>query len=106
MYKKYIINIKKRNKHLALWEILVSAPVFMGWRRFADKLVKLHLKNGQEELLLVQVEVQAQEEQEFAARMYTYSKCIHVPIPGKLIHVPIPGKCKIEEVIQYTQINM
>jgi hypothetical protein len=42
-------------------------------RRFADKLVKLHLKNGQEELLLVHVEVQAQEEQEFAARMYTYN---------------------------------
>jgi hypothetical protein len=46
-------------------------------RRFADKLVKLYLKNGQEELLLVHVEVQAQEEQEFAARMYTYNYRIY-----------------------------
>ena len=46
-------------------------------RRFADKLVKLHLKNGQEELLLVHVEVQAQEEQEFGARMYTYNYRIY-----------------------------
>jgi predicted transposase/invertase (TIGR01784 family) len=46
-------------------------------RRFADKLVKLYLKNGQEELLLVHVEVQAQEEQEFSARMYTYNYRIY-----------------------------
>jgi predicted transposase/invertase (TIGR01784 family) len=46
-------------------------------RRLADKLVKLYLKNGQEELLLVHVEVQAQEEQEFSARMYTYNYRIY-----------------------------
>lgn len=46
-------------------------------RRFADKLVKLYLKNGKEEWVLVHVEVQSQEEQDFAARMYTYNYRIY-----------------------------
>lgn len=40
-------------------------------RRFADKLVKVHLKNGREEWVLIHIEVQSQEE-DFAMRMYIY----------------------------------
>ena len=46
-------------------------------RRFADKLVKLYLKNGKEQWVLIHVEVQSQQEEEFAARMYTYNYRIY-----------------------------
>ncbi len=46
-------------------------------RRFADKLVKLYRTNGEENWILVHVEVQSQEEWEFAARMYTYNYRIY-----------------------------
>jgi transcription termination factor NusB len=46
-------------------------------RRFADKLVKLYLNNGEEQWVLVHVEVQSQEESDFAARMYTYNYRIY-----------------------------
>ncbi|MFN6539778.1 MAG: Rpn family recombination-promoting nuclease/putative transposase [Nostoc sp. EkiNYC01] len=46
-------------------------------RRFADKLVKLYLKNGQQEWVLIHVEVQSQEESDFAARIYNYNYRIY-----------------------------
>ncbi len=46
-------------------------------RRFADKLVKLYLNNGEEQWILVHVEVQSQEESDFAPRMYTYNYRIY-----------------------------
>jgi Domain of unknown function (DUF4351)/Putative transposase, YhgA-like len=42
-------------------------------RRYADKLIKVYLKNGKEEWVLVHVEVQSQEEDDFALRMYIYN---------------------------------
>jgi cell division protein ZapA (FtsZ GTPase activity inhibitor) len=42
-------------------------------RRYADKLIKVHLKNGKEEWVLVHIEVQSQEEDDFALRMYIYN---------------------------------
>ncbi|XWK88000.1 MAG: Rpn family recombination-promoting nuclease/putative transposase [Phormidium sp.] len=41
-------------------------------RRLADKLVKIYLKNGEEAWVLIHVEVQSQEETDFAERMFTY----------------------------------
>ncbi|WP_407884854.1 Rpn family recombination-promoting nuclease/putative transposase [Scytonema sp. NUACC26] len=46
-------------------------------RRFADKLVKLYLKNGQEKWVLIHLEVQAQEESDFPSRMFTYNYRIY-----------------------------
>lgn len=60
------------DKELA--EVVADAEI---GRRYADKLVKLHLKNGKEKLILVHVEVQSQEEDEFGARMYTYNYRIY-----------------------------
>jgi Domain of unknown function (DUF4351)/Putative transposase, YhgA-like len=54
----------------------VAADAQIG-RRFADKLVKVYLKNGQEKWVLIHVEVQSQEESDFAARMYTYNYRIY-----------------------------
>jgi hypothetical protein len=39
----------------------------------ADKLVKVWLRDGQEEWILIHVEVQSQEEAEFPRRMFTYN---------------------------------
>ncbi|RUT00822.1 hypothetical protein DSM106972_072310 [Dulcicalothrix desertica PCC 7102] len=46
-------------------------------RRFADKLVKIYLKNGREEWVLIHIEVQSQEEEDFAMRMYIYNYRIY-----------------------------
>ena len=41
-------------------------------RRLVDKLVKIYLKTGSEAWVLIHVEVQSQEESDFAERMFTY----------------------------------
>lgn len=46
-------------------------------RRFADKLVKLYRNSGEENWILVHIEVQSQEESNFAKRMYTYNYRIY-----------------------------
>jgi Domain of unknown function (DUF4351)/Putative transposase, YhgA-like len=50
----------------------VTADAEIG-RRYADKLVKVYLKNGKEEWILIHIEVQSQEEGEFAMRMFIYN---------------------------------
>ena len=42
-------------------------------RRFADKLVKLYRTNGEENWILVHVEVQSQEEDDFPKRIFSYN---------------------------------
>ena len=42
-------------------------------RRYADKLVRLHRKDGGSEWVLTHVEVQGQEKSTFSERMYTYN---------------------------------
>ncbi len=60
-------------------------------RRFADKLVKLYLKNGEEEWLLVHVEVQSQEESDFAARIYTYNYRIYDRYKKTVVSLAVLG---------------
>ena len=40
--------------------------------KFVDKLVKVYLKNGSEQWLLVHIEVQSDEDEEFSLRMFRY----------------------------------
>lgn len=54
-------------------ELQQIAPEAELGRRVADKLVKVWLKDGQEQWLLVHVEVQTFEQAEFARRMYIYN---------------------------------
>jgi hypothetical protein len=42
-------------------------------KRIVDKLVKVHLKNGRENWLLLHIEIQNQKEEEFSERVYIYS---------------------------------
>jgi hypothetical protein len=46
-------------------------------RRLADKLVKIYLKTGKEVWVLVHIEVQSQEESDFAQRMFIYNYRIY-----------------------------
>lgn len=41
-------------------------------RRLADKLVKIYLRNGEVAWVLIHIEIQSQEETDFAERMFTY----------------------------------
>jgi hypothetical protein len=42
-------------------------------RRYADKLVKVYLKNGLERWLLIHIEIQGYKEKKFPERMYIYN---------------------------------
>jgi len=45
--------------------------------RSVDKLVRVHRKNGKEELVLVHVEIQSQKTGDFCERMYLYNSLIY-----------------------------
>ena len=47
-------------------------------RRHVDKLIEVHWKDGRRDLLLVHVEVQAQEDSDFARRMFVYNSRIRI----------------------------
>jgi len=46
-------------------------------RRLADKLVKIYRKSGEENWILIHVEIQGQEESNFAQRMFIYNYRIY-----------------------------
>jgi len=54
-----------------------------------DKLVRVELKNGKEQLLLIHIEVQSQYDEDFANRMFTYYYRIvdryHLPVEALAI---------------------
>ncbi|KYC36707.1 hypothetical protein WA1_44310 [Scytonema hofmannii PCC 7110] len=60
-------------------------------RRFADKLVKIYLTNGSEEWVLIHIEVQAQEDSDFAERMYVYSSRIYSKYKKKVVSIAVLG---------------
>jgi hypothetical protein len=47
-------------------------PSIKGEKRYADKLVKVNLKNGQNQWVLIHIEVQGYIDVNFPARMFTY----------------------------------
>ena len=49
----------------------IDVPLRKG-KKFVDKLVKVHLKNGQEKWILFHIEVQGQNAVDFNERMFTY----------------------------------
>ena len=54
-------------------ELQKITPDAEGGRRYVDKLVKVWLKSGEEQWVLVHIEVQASEDPKFAWRMYIYN---------------------------------
>jgi hypothetical protein len=60
-------------------------------RRVVDKLAKVWRLNGQEEWVLIHVEVQSQEETEFARRMYVYNYRLFDRYNRKVVSLAILG---------------
>jgi hypothetical protein len=60
-------------------------------RRFADKLVKIYLTNGSEEWILIHIEVQAQQESNFAERVYIYTSRIYSKYNKKVVSIAVLG---------------
>ena len=52
-------------------------------RRMVDKLVRVQLKNGREQWVLVHVEVQTQPASGFPERMFVYLSLIHISEPTR-----------------------
>ena len=63
----------KRGMEMLDNELQQIAPESERGRRVADKLVRVWRTNGQDEWVLVHVEVQSQREKDFAERMYVYN---------------------------------
>lgn len=70
-------------------ELRQVAPEGEFGRRYADKLVKVWLLNGQETWILIHIEVQSQYEQDFEERMYIYNSRLynqyHHPVASLVI---------------------
>ncbi|RMH89425.1 MAG: hypothetical protein D6681_14410, partial [Calditrichaeota bacterium] len=65
------LNLKKGYEFLDK-ELANLFPEEKGDRRFADRLVKVFLRNGEERWILIHVEIQGYEDREFSRRMFTY----------------------------------
>jgi hypothetical protein len=70
------IDWTKKHEFLDKELLSVVGDAEMG-TRFADKLVKIYRMTGEENWVLIHVEVQSQEESNFASRMYTYNYRIY-----------------------------
>jgi hypothetical protein len=58
-------------------------------RRYADKLVKVFLKNGAERWLLIHIEIQGYRDKKFPERMYTYNYRIFDKFRKKVISLAL-----------------
>lgn len=73
-------------------------------RRFADRLAKVRLKNGEEKWILVHVEVQSTNEREFSERMFQYFYRIYDRSKEKIIAIAVhtsPMKSDMLEHFEY-----
>ncbi len=60
-------------------------------RRFADKLVKVWLKNGEETVILTHIEVQSQVQSDFAERMFIYNHRLYDKYRKQVISLAVLG---------------
>jgi hypothetical protein len=60
-------------------------------RRIVDKLVHVWLRGGQDAWVLVHIEVQTQEEEDFAERMYAYSSRLYNRFGRHVVSVAVLG---------------
>ncbi len=58
-------------------------------KKIADKLIKVYMKNGEENWLLIHVEVQGYEDEEFAERMFKYFYRIYDEYSKKITAISI-----------------
>jgi len=73
-------------------------------RRSTDQLVKVHLKGGEEKWILVHVEVQSDNDKDFAERMFQYFYRIYDSFDQKNVTLAImtsPHRSENPAVFQY-----
>lgn len=73
-------------------------------RRFADRLVKVRLKNGEEKWILVHIEVQSKNESAFPERMFQYFYRIYDQHREKIVAIAVhtsPSKSERPEHFEY-----
>ena len=73
-------------------------------RRSTDQLVKVHLKGGEEKWILVHVEVQGDNEKDFAERMFQYFYRIYDRFSKKIVTLAVmtsPHRSENPAVFQY-----
>jgi len=58
-------------------------------RKIVDKLVKVYLKDGSEEWLLIHIEIQGQKKKDFAQRMYVYNYRIFDKFQRKVVSLAL-----------------
>ncbi|MCC6446395.1 MAG: cytosolic protein [Armatimonadetes bacterium] len=68
----------------------VAADAELG-RRMVDKLVKVWLKEGEEAWVLAHIEIQGQEEAEFAKRMYVYNYRLYDKYRQQVVSLAVLG---------------
>ena len=60
-------------------------------RRFADKLVKVWLKDGSETVILIHIEVQSQVQSDFPKRIYVYNSRLRDKYNLQVISLAVLG---------------
>ncbi len=73
-------------------------------RRMADQIVKVHLKGGEEKWILVHVEVQSENEEDFSERMFQYFYRIYDRYKQKIVAIAImtsPYQSKAPQDFRY-----
>lgn len=58
-------------------------------RRFADRLAKVHLKNVEEQWILIHIEVQSEKETDFSERMFRYFYRIYDRYQEKIFAIAV-----------------
>ena len=58
-------------------------------RRFADRLAKVHLKDGKEQWILIHIEVQSKKETDFSERMFQYFYRIYDRYQEKIVAIAV-----------------
>jgi hypothetical protein len=71
-----------------MWKIVRDAEL---GKRLADKLVKMWQKNGEETILYIHIEVQAQYDKDFEKRMFVYHYRIFDRFDQPILSVAILG---------------
>ncbi len=72
-------------------------------RRFADQLVKVQLKNGEEQWILIHIEVQSKNETVFPERMFQYFYRIYDRYQEKIVAMTIhtsPSKMPFQTALR------
>lgn len=74
-------------------------------RRFADRLAKVYLRNGEERWILIHIEVQSKNETEFPGRMFQYFYRIYDRYEEKIVAIAVHTSPKNSDIPDQFEYN-